>query len=137
MAMAQWRDLQGADSLEVVLRESQLRVAQATLAEAEEDLGELLTGPDPLDVALAAAEVAAARLALEDATDRLAESTLRAPFAGIVSLVKVEQGDQIGARAEILELSNPDVVEVDGIVDEVDVLSLGEGVPLGNIHRSP
>ncbi|MCH7621916.1 MAG: biotin/lipoyl-binding protein, partial [Chloroflexi bacterium] len=92
--------LLGADSLEVVLRESRLTVAQAALAEAEEDLGELLAGPDPLDVALAAAEVATARQALEDAAGRLADSTLRAPFAGIVSLVKVEQGDQVGARAE-------------------------------------
>ncbi len=120
--------LQGADSLEVVLRESQLTLAQAALAEAEVDLGELLAGPDPLDVALAAAEVATARQALEDAKGRLADSTLRAPFAGIVSLVNVEEGDQVGARAEILELSNPTIVEVDGIVDEVDVLSLREGV---------
>ena len=120
--------LLGADSLEVVLRESQLTVAQAALAESEEDLGELLAGPDPLEVALAAAEVATARQTLEDTTGRLADSTLRAPFAGIVSLVHVEPGDQVGARAEILELSNPDIVEVDGIVDEVDVLSLREGV---------
>ena len=120
--------LLGADSLEVVLRESQLTVAQAALAEAEEDLEELLAGPDPLEVALEAAEVATARQALEDATERLADSALPAPFAGIVSLVHVEPGDQVGARAEILELSNPNVVEVDGIVDEVDVLSLREGV---------
>jgi HlyD family secretion protein len=120
--------LLGADSLEVVLRESQLTVAQAALAEAEEDLAELLAGPDPLEVALFAAEVATARQALEDAAGRLADSTLRAPFAGIVSLVNVEPGDQVGARAEILVLSNPAIVEVDGIVDEVDVLSLREGV---------
>ena len=120
--------LLGADSLEVVLRESQLAVAQAALVEAEEELDELLAGPDPLEVALDAAEVATARQALEDATGRLADSTLLAPFAGIVSIVNVEQGDQVGARAEILVLSNTDVVEVDGIVDEVDVLSLREGV---------
>jgi RND family efflux transporter MFP subunit len=120
--------LQGADSLEVVLRESQLSLAQAVLVEAEEDLGELLAGPDPLEVALSEAEVATAGQALEDATGKLADSTLRAPFAGIVSLVQIEEGDQVGARAEILVLSDTTIIEVDGIVDEVDVLSLREGV---------
>ncbi len=58
----------------------------------------------------------------------MADSTLRAPFAGIVSLVQIEEGDEVGARAEILVLSDTTIIEVDGIVDEVDVLSLREGV---------
>ena len=120
--------LQGADSLEVVFRETHLRTAQAILSEAQEDLTELLAKPDPMELALAEAEVASAKQKLEDANTRLTDSTLRAPFPGVVSIVHVEEGDQVGARAAILELSNPTVVEMDGIVDEIDVLSLREGV---------
>ena len=88
--------LQGADSLEVVLRETQLRTAQAALSEAQEDLTELLAKPEPVELALAEAEVAAVKQKLEDANTRLTDSTLRAPFAGLVAIVHVEEGDQLG-----------------------------------------
>ena len=120
--------LAGADPLEVALREKQVTLAKEELDEAGEDLLELLEGPDPLDVSLAEAEVASARLALQESIQRLEDSSLWSPIDGLVTLVGVEEGDQVGARATIVEIADTSIMEVDGIVDEVDVLSLREGI---------
>ena len=123
--------LAGPDPLEVTLREGQLALARETLVEAEEDLAEFLAGPDPLEVALREAEVASAQMALLDAQQRLADAALKAPFGGFVSVVSVEDGDEVQANTPIVEVVDPSVVEVDGIVDEIDVLSVRQGSPVG------
>ena len=53
---------------------------------------------------------------------------MRAPFAGFISVVSVSEGDQVGANAEIVEVVDPSVVEMAGIVDEIDILLLTEGL---------
>jgi HlyD family secretion protein len=40
----------------------------------------------------------------------------------------VSEGDQVGANAAIVEVVDPSLVEMDGIVDEVDILLLSEGL---------
>ena len=72
--------LEGADPLEVSLREEQATLAKAKLDEAEEDLMELLEGPDPLEVGLAKAEVASAQLDMRESIQRLEDSALRSPI---------------------------------------------------------
>ena len=118
----------GADPLEVALRKKQVTLAKAELDEAGEALVELRQGPDPLDVSLAEAELGSARLALQESIQRLEDSSLRSAIDGLVTLVGVEQDDQVGARATIVEIADTSIMEVDGIVDEVDVLSLREGI---------
>ncbi|MBC8280708.1 MAG: HlyD family efflux transporter periplasmic adaptor subunit, partial [Chloroflexi bacterium] len=44
------------------------------------------------------------------------------------SEVSVEEGDQVGANAAVVEVVDPSVVEMDGIVDEIDILLLSEGL---------
>ena len=113
--------LLGADPAEVSSKEEQVTVAQVTLTEAKETLVELLRGPDLLQVGLKEAEAANAQLALENAISRRENATLRAPMAGFVVLVNVEAGDEVGANMAIIEVVDPTVMEVDGIVDEIDV----------------
>ena len=74
---------------------------------------------------LAEAAVASARLALRESIQRLEDSSLRSPIDG---LVNAEEGDQVGATATIVEVADTSIVEVDGIVDEIDVLSLRQGI---------
>ena len=76
---------------------------------------------------MAKAEVASAQLAMRESIQRLEDSSLRSPIDGLVTLVTVEEGDQVGATATIVEVADTSIMEVDGIVDEVDVLSLREG----------
>ena len=116
---------------EVALREQQVVLALATLAQAEEDLAGLLVEqaapPDPLDVALAEQEIRAGRVRLARAEEELQAATIIAPIAGYVAEFNVEQGDEVEARATIMELVDPTIVEIDGIVDEIDVLLVEVG----------
>jgi multidrug resistance efflux pump len=116
------------EPLEVAVKEKQLDVAKAKLTEAEEDLAKLLADAvDPLEVALLEAEVASAQALLETAIQRLDGATLRAPMAGSISMVNVEAGQSVNANTPSVEVVDPTVIEVDGVVDEVDVLFLREG----------
>ena len=90
----------GPDLLKVDLSEKELAVAGATLTEAEEDLAELLRKIGPL----------------------LDDGSLKASMAGVVSLVGVEAGQVVSANTPAIELVEASVVEIDGIVDEIDVL---------------
>ncbi|MBI4200584.1 MAG: HlyD family efflux transporter periplasmic adaptor subunit [Chloroflexi bacterium] len=107
--------------------ESALARAKDSLAAAEQALADLQTGPDPLDVALREAEVTSARVALETAVQRLEGATLRATMAGTVSAVGVVAGQTVNANAVIAEVVDPTVVELDGIVNEIDVLFVRQG----------
>ena len=116
----------GADPMEVSLRERQVALAGATMAQAEEDLSALLAA-DSLDMVLAEARVTSAQLDLDNALELLEKAVLRAPMNGFVSVVDVEAGDEVAPNARIVEIVDPTVVEVDGIVDEIDVLLIREG----------
>ena len=110
------------DSLEFQSQEKRVALAQADLGQAEEDLAELLGSVDPLEVSLREAEVASAQLALDTALQLLEGITLLSPMDGVVSLVNVEAGQEITTNARVVEVVDTTVVEVDGIVDEIDVL---------------
>lgn len=114
---------------EVALKEKDIALAQATLDKAEQELADL-TPPesaDPLEVALKKAEIATARVQLQDALTQLDAATLRAPLAGVVMQVKAAVGDAVESDTEIMEIVDTGIVEVDGIVDEIDVLSVSVG----------
>ena len=119
------------DSTEVALRERQIVLAQAELAQAEEALVELLEEqailPDPLEVALAEQKIVAGQVRLATAKEELAAAVITAPIAGYVAEISAEPGDTVEARAAIMELVDPTVVEIDGIVDEIDVLLVQVG----------
>jgi len=82
---------------------------------------------NPLEVALREAELASAQATLDTAVQRLEDATLQAPMAGIISLVNAEAGQTVNANATVVEVVDPSVVEVDGVVDEIDVLFIQQG----------
>ena len=114
------------DQLDVDLKKKQLAVAQASLAKAQSDLAALRDSA-PLELALLQAEVASARSLLELELERLESSTLQAPMAGLVSFVGVEAGASVNRNTPIVEVVDPTVVELDGVVDEIDVLLVEVG----------
>lgn len=105
--------------------------SEAALTGAEKSLEAALDGladvTDPLFIALRESDLLSAQAALARAIERLDGATIRAPMAGIVASVNVEVGQSVNANAPIVEIVDPTVVEVDGIVDEIDVLFISVG----------
>ena len=115
------------DAVAVALRSREIDVAVANLVQADQDLADLLS-PNVADLALLESRLTAAQAAHAAALEKLDAVFIRAPFQGFVSLVSVSEGDQVGANAAIVEVVDPSVVEIDGIVDEIDILLLREGI---------
>ncbi|MBI4313156.1 MAG: HlyD family efflux transporter periplasmic adaptor subunit, partial [Chloroflexi bacterium] len=117
----------GPDPLELDVKVKQVTVAQANLEKAEADLAEVLEAPDPLDVELRQKDIAAAQAALDAALQRLEGATLKAPIKGVVTAVTIEAGQTVNANTAAMEVADTTVVEMDGVVDEIDVLFVKEG----------
>jgi RND family efflux transporter MFP subunit len=116
------------DAITMELRSKDIDLALATLEQAALDLADLLA-PDAADIALLESKLGAAQSARDAAVEKLESATIKAPFAGFISLVSVAEGDQVGANAAIVEVVDPRVLEMAGIVDEIDILLLREGIP--------
>ena len=80
--------------------------AQAEIASAQAELDLFLAGSKSQTIAAAEANVAAAQAALLDAQAVLAETTLRAPFAGTVAAVNVEVGEQVSPGLAVIHLAD-------------------------------
>lgn len=115
------------DAIEVALLSNEIDVAAASLEQSNRDLADLLS-PNAADRALLEAKLTAAQSAYTAALEKLEAVSIKAPFDGFISVVSVSEGDQVGANAEIVEVVDPSVVEMDGIVDEIDILLLREGL---------
>ena len=119
--------MSGPDPLETESWSQRVAVAEASLHETEAELAELRGSVDPLQVALRQADLASAKLALDTALERLQGADLRSPIKGFVSLVIVEAGQRVSENTPVVEIVNPLVVVIDGVVDEIDVLFVREG----------
>lgn len=119
----------GGDPLVAAARGMDVAVAQAALDEAEADLAEVLAGADSLQVALRVSDLAASQAALDTALLSLNNAIIEAPWAGIISSVPVAVGQAVNRSTPIMEIVDPTVIEVDGIVDEIDVLFTRIGAP--------
>jgi len=90
--------LDGADSLQVALKQSELDSAEAALDNALEQLESAREGYPVV-----------------------------APFDGVVADVNVNPGDEVNANTVIIELIDPSAFEMSAIVDEIDVAQLRLG----------
>lgn len=98
---------------------AEIASAEAQLAQAQASLDNLLAGPTEAELQTAQAQVEQARLSLAEAQDALAQATLTAPFAGVVTAVQVNPGEfASGVAVELMDMANLEVVVP---VDEVDI----------------
>ena len=105
-----------------------VKVANRALAEREKELRELTPeGRDALRESLLTLNIDAAKSTVSQAARRLDDATLTAPWDGFVSQVEVKEGDKVESGALAVELVNTNVVEIDGGVDEIDVLRIELG----------
>jgi multidrug efflux pump subunit AcrA (membrane-fusion protein) len=114
--------------LALAMVKADLAVAQANLKKAQADLTDL-NGGDILDRAVLEAKAVSAALALETAIEDLEGATLVAPIAGVVVDVTMEAGQvATGNASGTITIVDRSIVEMEGTVDEIDVLSIGVGV---------
>ena len=118
----------GEGRSEYPARLEDIEAARLVLEQSLEGLADLEgQSPEQVDVDFLRAAISSARAAVEQADRRLADSALEAPWNGFVSQVNVEQGQGIQANASVLELVDTNTIEIDGSVDEIDVLSVAVG----------
>ncbi len=119
--------LAGPDPLDVGASRKKVALATANVADLNEKLAEIRSGADPLVVSLRGGDVAAAKSALDALHEQLAQSVITAPWNGIVTSVKVEEGQDVKLGAAAVEMVDPTTVEVAGTIDEIDILFVKEG----------
>ncbi len=118
--------LEDPDPIDAQVKQTAVRVAVESLAEAQSTLAEYNT-VDQLEIELRQTDIIAARATLDTAIEDLNRATLRAPFNGIVVAINIEAGQQVNANTQAIEIADPSIVEVSGSVDEIDVLFLQVG----------
>lgn len=101
--------------------------AQASVAQAEANLADLLAGPTAESVRAAEAELAQAELTLAAAEEAVADASITAPFAGVVTAVYVSVGEI--ANGPVVELVDSRSLELVLSVDEIDIGSFTVGQP--------
>ncbi len=108
-------------SLTSSARSGAIDTGQANVAAAQARLAQLTTDPLASDLARANARVAQAQAQLEQARIRLDDTTLYAPFAGVVAQINVAPGETISPETTPLVLIDIARYLVKVTVDEVDI----------------
>ncbi len=118
------------DSLKAPARQADLDAAQAEVRRAEAQLRLVEAGPRPQTIAAAEADVAAAQAALEQARVALAETELKAPFAGTIASLDVKVGEQVVPGAPIVKLADLSSWQIETTdLTELSVVQVREGSP--------
>lgn len=114
----------GSPPLEISIAEAEVRAAQAQL-----DL--VKAGQRPESIAAAKADVAAAKATLDQAKVALAETELRAPFAGTIAGTKVAKGEFVGTGTPIMRIMDTSAWEIDTEdLTEISVVKIAVGDPV-------
>ena len=114
--------LAGPDPVDLDQGHKRVALAAANVEDLGEKLDEVRSGADPLVVSLREGDVAAARSALDAVHQQLAESVITAPWDGIVTNVRIEEGEEVSLGVAAITMVDPSVVQVAGTIDEIDVL---------------
>ncbi|MBX3064189.1 MAG: efflux RND transporter periplasmic adaptor subunit [Anaerolineae bacterium] len=101
--------------------------AEASLAQAEASLAALQEGATKEDIDSAQAALAQKQLQLDNAKSKLANATVVAPFAGIVSDISVIVGQSVSANATAVTLLDTSALYVDATVDELYITQVKIG----------
>jgi len=110
------------------LRDTQLTMekAEITLEKAEDSFK---SGLAKAEIALEKSKqsLEEARDDLQDAREDLEKAIIIAPFAGFITIVSVEGGDEVARGTVAAQLANPGKFEAEVMVGEMDILQLKVG----------
>lgn len=103
---------------------AELAAAEAQVAQARAQLERLTNGSPPEELRIAEARVQQAKLALQQAQRNLAEATLRAPFAGVVTAVNYAPGDTARPDLPGIIIADPSQLYLRVNIAEVDIAQI-------------
>jgi HlyD family secretion protein len=101
--------------------------AQLQIAQAENTLATLLSTPNAEDVAVAEAQVAQSQVGVDMALRNLTQAVLRAPFAGQVTSVTLNQGDTVAPGSPVVTLVEPAEYDIVVTIDETEISQVAAG----------
>jgi RND family efflux transporter MFP subunit len=135
---SEWDDMLIDLKRDLLQVEIDLKNAELTLEEAEEDtyitvtgdIREQYTDPDEIDILELRVELAEARFedaqkALEEANEKSPE--IIAPFDGFVTAVNVDGGDEVKTGTVAVAVADPNKFEADILVSEMDIMDVELG----------
>jgi len=114
------------DTLKSGAKSADLQAAIASLATAQANLAVRRAGQS-VDLALAEEAVKSAQYVVDQAQLDLKNTVLSAPFAGMVTAVTLNVGEQAGTGTPVLTLVDPRSVRVDVSIDETDIGRIAPG----------
>jgi HlyD family secretion protein len=107
--------------------EGELRAAEAQVAQARASLARLTRGAAEEDIRVAEAQVRQAEITLQQATSRLDQMALVAPFAGIVTRLDLQVGKIVAPGTPVGTLSSAGGLQVAADMSEIDVARIRVG----------
>lgn len=122
-----------ASANELQASKDALASAREALAQAKTELATLLSSQqlqrtaDARDLANARVAVEQARLSVSSAQQDLHDTTLTAPFGGVVSAVQASVGETAGTASALLTLVDDSSVILQAQIDETDIARVGLG----------
>ena len=126
--------LAGYGSNDVAIKKQQVEAAEGSLASAREDLADVARDVElkELQVTLNEGKVTDALKAIADAREELEDAQskspeITAPFAGFITTVNVEGGDEVLKGTVAVQLADPNKFEADILVSEMDILQVKLG----------
>lgn len=129
-AQAAYDQAGGASNPYVGMLATSLQLEQAynSYNAAKARLDTLQKPPRAADVAVADADIAVAQADLDRANAALADTELRAPFAGTVSTVDVKVGEQVSPGVEVVRLADFSAWEIQTTdLTEINIVKVHEG----------
>lgn len=119
------------DRLQAPGTASDISSAQAEVRRAEAQLAQIQAGSRPEAIAAAQAQVKEAETALMQEQLVLADTELRAPFAGVVAALDLNLGEQVTAGTPVLQLADLTAWEIHTEdLTELSVVNITEGQPV-------
>ena len=116
------------DPEEVAEADGAVAVAQAALDEARRQYDRVKNGPNPDVLKQAEANLTNAEAQVESARQALTDLELKAPFAGVVSQIKVRTGEWVIAGQPVMMLADLAELQVETTdLSEIDVARLDVG----------
>jgi len=85
----------------------------------------------PFSVKLLELQVNQAEIALDMAEAEIDKASIIAPFSGIIASIGIKEGQNLSTMnytAPVITLIDPDEIKMDGLIDEIDIAQVHEGL---------
>ncbi|MBK49875.1 MAG: hypothetical protein CL768_02425, partial [Chloroflexi bacterium] len=132
-------DVLNPNTLELELRKTQVNLAEVNVVEIQQNIDALNEEVDPLEIEAQQTTLDKLMAKLEQDRTNLLNATIVAPFDGIISVINIEEGKAINNQnSPAMEIVDPSILQLDGNVPEIDILSVTEGAKANiNIDALP